>query len=1126
MYYDDVGIVNRPSYSAFGGWMGGVSNHVPSANQHAVADFFSYISNPSQSLHDVLPSERADFVSAFRYSHSRASDWTDAGLDAITASQLTETAKEVNSQNTVSEIRMPPGLKIRDILDQEVYRYLLAEKDVKNGNEESYDATKNVALRSEATETIDSRIKEALSNLGEPNVLRYYQLTLGYSELHLEGDSMNYIDTVYRDIGWCTSVLICSTSIGMIVWVVWNRNKTVMRAFQAFLNIQGAVGIFFMGVTLIPLCFDDSLFRKEVLDISCVVTPWIYVFGFTVFFSSIYSRIRCCSKIYNSPRKYDRMRVRPIDSFKYFCYIFLWNGILLGLWTYLDPLKWQRRENTVNGPVFPLPYGTLETFGSCRSDNIRYHGFAIALYVYNLLLCFVAMIEALRCRLLVLEYHQMQWLQLSILPFFEAWLVGGPVLLLVYERPTIQYVLFLAIIASSSIAAAFVIFAPKEWYVRKSNLLEFERETIKKKNLVLPESKPKTPPQPSPYGVRILSHPKVECLIHVTKLQCKLEKYKSSNTELAIDIRILHEKFRLLTGKEKLVVVKGMISKGTTGSQYFRPQSTSMSEEDDWFGLAKTVPPEDFDVLPMPEEDEEDENRKVNTGLTRGLSNECSERSGKDEENQGQEEGESDASPSLNSNKSPSGRSLSFKENMDKEKHEEVICIGHLEPEPSPQAHGDKSLNETNDSTVTVHDSVGSFVTDSEKKEINNERKPNRAESASPGSTERSPKSFHEVEDRAAKVTSSSFDEEAPIFNNENEITLTSGLCDEMENLDKNIDTEDFEELELETTMMAEQFKVNSTSLETISDLQSNIDRKGDVNLKSNGFHNLDTSNISVSRSTVTADNGSKGCGIPSDVQLGSPPRGNDGSKETDPVSLAPADESIGAIHTLASKSRLKNNIEEYSTQQHVRVPSSDRSRHFETHNSGVADKGDSFVVDGADDGASNGVLNSGMPIRTKRPKRPPTNHECGTSSSLQSLACSTSSPAQVLEAMDSQSGVSESDSGSNSCSSTIGGWTTTERMGILLADPSDSTSASAENVPDSLSSIELPRAHLQLNVPMAREIDKAADNYGCNAVKIAAEKSVDSSIDEEKGTPMTKISAARQKKRELESRNTSFGSS
>ena len=88
----------------------------------------------------------------------------------------------------------------------------------------------------------------------------------------------------------------------------------------------------------------------------------------------------------------------------------------------------------------------------------------------------------------------MQWLQLCIVPFFEAWIIGGPVIFVLYEQPSAQYATFLMIIASSSIASAFAIFAPKEWYVRKS---------------VIFGNKIESDAQPSLPGVKVLKHPKV-----------------------------------------------------------------------------------------------------------------------------------------------------------------------------------------------------------------------------------------------------------------------------------------------------------------------------------------------------------------------------------------------------------------------------------------------------------------------------------------------------------------------------------------------------------------------------------------------------------------------------------------
>merc|ERR1740130_1214405 len=91
LYFDDIGIVNRPSYAAFGGWAGGVSNNSPTREQNAMADFFSYISNTAQSLSDVLPNQRSNFVTPYRYSHLQASNWTDVGYDESTISEYKDT---------------------------------------------------------------------------------------------------------------------------------------------------------------------------------------------------------------------------------------------------------------------------------------------------------------------------------------------------------------------------------------------------------------------------------------------------------------------------------------------------------------------------------------------------------------------------------------------------------------------------------------------------------------------------------------------------------------------------------------------------------------------------------------------------------------------------------------------------------------------------------------------------------------------------------------------------------------------------------------------------------------------------------------------------------------------------
>ena len=68
---------------------------------------------------------------------------------------------------------------------------------------------------------------------------------------------------------------------------------------------------------------------------------------------------------------------------------------------------------------------------------------------------------------------------------------------------------------------------------------------------------------------------------HVATLQNRLERYTTSNTELAIDIRVLQEKFRLLTEKEKLAAVRGSIySRTVMESEHSRIKSIMSDDEE------------------------------------------------------------------------------------------------------------------------------------------------------------------------------------------------------------------------------------------------------------------------------------------------------------------------------------------------------------------------------------------------------------------------------------------------------------------------------------------------------------------------------------------------------------------
>lgn len=486
VYYSDIGLVNQAPYAALGGWVSGVANHAPQGQQYAVADFLAYVSNSQQSLGDVLPNTRSSFAQPYRYSHVTSSNWIDAGFGRSLASEYTEAIRSVNSDNSALELRIPSAARMRSIVDQEVFDYLLAT--VNPGLTPGED----LRLRQESTVRMEQRIQDIITSEdragSEMRLSDSYRWSIGYSSLS-EIDANNYINEDFRDAAWGLSGLTCVICVSLMIWTFRHRNNRVMRAFQPFLLFQSTIGLLLMSSSIIPLGFDDTLYDVEVLNITCMLAPWLYVVGFTLFFSAVYAKIRECINIYQDPQNYRILLVETKSCLRLCTRLLILNGTILGLWTGLDPLKWERQG--VEGG-FTLEDGTVETFGMCSGGSASV-AFAVILYAMNVLMALIATLQAFKCRFLVLEYNEMQWLPLSVFPFLEVWLIGGPILPIIHEDPTVLFVVLSAMIFASTAAGGMAVFAPKDWYIRKYY-----------------HSNPKGfPERTSSAGIMVLQHPTV-----------------------------------------------------------------------------------------------------------------------------------------------------------------------------------------------------------------------------------------------------------------------------------------------------------------------------------------------------------------------------------------------------------------------------------------------------------------------------------------------------------------------------------------------------------------------------------------------------------------------------------------
>lgn len=451
---------------------------------------------------------------------------------------------------------------------------------------------------------------------------------------------------------------------------------------------------------------------------------------------------------------------------------------------------------------------------------------------------------------------------------------------------------------------------------------------------------------------------------------------------------------------------------------------------------------------------------------------------------------------------SVSGNSFALTENTNEERSSEVTPPNRQQQNTSPR----------------VHNTIESV-------EEGNEKEPYHASNPeAPGSESASScsdnKKCDEVKDGNQMIQSDSIQEvnseisgmeeeaKASSSSSENVSDLQHGASERVgEDLNILIESDNIRDLQSETWMIAEQFKLNNTFLESISDLKPCVSES----VGNNSTHDVapDVSDATAtSTSSVITDVGSKDSAMAPDTIVG---------LSTQSTAVSSAGESSRG-HKLFTEEIRDKESEGNWMQQHAGQPSSDcRSSSKSTEDIAADTVGDDKNIDS---------LNPLVPMRHEHPKTPLT--AFGATSPLHSSVSSTPSSVPSPAGLDSPFNASQSSSNNiNKTSSlSIDGWQPSARMGILLADLSDSASASsrAESMTDSISSMEIAPTHTHSKVRMGKDIEELLNYHGFDAVKVEAEKYGDCTTNEQnEESNVSKISTTRQRKRELEAKRLSI---
>ena len=212
----------------------------------------------------------------------------------------------------------------------------------------------------------------------------------------------HYIGSTLRSICLALVAMVLLLSFAFNGWTVMHWPQRVVRASQPVFLLLICIGTLLMGVSIIPLTFDDQI--TESMDAACMAVPWLLCLGFGITFSALFAKTFRVNRLFSSNFR-KRVQLTARDVMAPIVIVATGNILVLGLWTGLHPLRWTREIVAVN----QLEQG-IESRGTCWTNLNDDSGgvpsflpYTITLVVWNLGIMVLAVHQSYLARHIHLE---------------------------------------------------------------------------------------------------------------------------------------------------------------------------------------------------------------------------------------------------------------------------------------------------------------------------------------------------------------------------------------------------------------------------------------------------------------------------------------------------------------------------------------------------------------------------------------------------------------------------------------------------------------------------------------------------------------------------------------------------
>jgi hypothetical protein len=156
----------------------------------------------------------------------------------------------------------------------------------------------------------------------------------------------------------------------------------------------------------------------------------------------------------------DFIQVTSFNILGVFSLLFGVNLFVLIPWTLVAPLEWHRlpRDST---DIFNR---VVDSYGTCSNEDAL--PFVIVVLILNIAIVIIANWWAYQARNIETEYHESRYIGISMASILQAWCMGIPILIVVWDNPQAKFFVEAGIIFVTALAVLLLVFVPKMSSIR------------------------------------------------------------------------------------------------------------------------------------------------------------------------------------------------------------------------------------------------------------------------------------------------------------------------------------------------------------------------------------------------------------------------------------------------------------------------------------------------------------------------------------------------------------------------------------------------------------------------------------------------------------------------------------